>query len=332
MISLVELCTLFALNSGMTISNQADMIFFPNKETAKLGENDTALALVKAERKRQDFFLILSQLQNLIKDVQLHRGMCLSLLAGSSAFTERIEPLQHTLEKRLYMLESYARETGDILSRQDKENLAQAWQTVRHDWHLDQPLDNFELHNHFIDQLLNMIHRLSRHHAIPIEQHPSATSEEHDTPDSFVVIEVLEFISKHMPLMLENLAKIRGLASHAATLGVVEYEQDRKLRYWVRSAKEKNEQLRHQAKRLESITAHNPLPMLSKIGDYELKVLRFFNVIENDILGGRTMATSGDELFAMATAIIDPYSYIIEAGWQWIRAYHNAELERWFQQ
>ena len=59
-------------------------------------------------------------------------------LAGSQLFHQDFDLLQRQLERRLTSLEVFAAHTG-LLSRRDKENLHNAWRTIRADWQGDLP-------------------------------------------------------------------------------------------------------------------------------------------------------------------------------------------------
>ena len=192
----------------------------------------------KAFRQRSDTLTLVSQLNHLIKAVQKHRGMSMAMLGGNSAFVGEFEVLQKQLEKRLATLETFARETGGILSEKDKENLHLAWQTIRHNWEDDKVNDNFALHSHFVEQLHGMTYSLAKQLERPlaselIEQGDAAQQSQKSVtyPRMFKKIELLNFVAKQLPEMIERLAQVRGLSTYAAATGEVNYESDRKMRY-----------------------------------------------------------------------------------------------------
>lgn len=273
---------------------------------------------------------LIKQLHHMISVVQLHRGMSMSFLGGNTLFDSEIQRLQGQLEKRLLVLETFVAFVDDLVSGLDKRNLHQAWMTIRHDWEDDKLLDNFELHSHFIEQLLAMIGNLAIQleqpllFPLPAEQQEAPEYGSH--PTSFRLRELLNFISRQLPQMIEMLARMRGLASHAATVGQVEYVQDRKLRYLLQCAREQNEKLRHQSRRLGNIW-DKQLPSLGDIASSEMKVLFLFGTVESDILGGQEIIMESHRLFKLATEIIDIYSGIAENGWDLVRRQLDNEME-----
>lgn len=281
-------------------------------------------------QERNNILTLAKQLNQMVTGVQLHRGMSMSLLAGSDVFKDEIIVLQRQLERRLAALEIFARHTGGLLCNRDKQSLDNAWYTVRHDWQEDHLIDNFELHSHFVEQLLDMTNALAQKLVKSLCELPSPVGNDTDPktvyPRAFKQIEVLNFVAQQVPQMIEQIAKIRGLTAYAATVGTVEYTQDRKLRYLIKCAREQNEKLRHQSERLETIT-EGRIPALINVKTYELKLLHLFDLVERDVLGGTTMTTNSHHLFKLATEIIDAYSTIVGEGWTLIRHWMEQDLE-----
>ena len=279
---------------------------------------------------RHNVVTLIKQIHHMISAVQLHRGMSMSLLAGNTLFQADIERLQQELENRLAIIEVFVNQTEGILSSHDKEKLQQAWLTIRHDWHDDTLLDNFELQSHFIEQLMAMIGTLAQRLLEPLPNNGTGIEIEVEKvyPSTFRTLELLNFLSPQFIQLIELLAKIRGLSTHAASAGRVEYMQDRKLRYLVQCAKEHNERSRHQAKRLGTLWG-NQLSSLSDIATSEMKVLFLFNTVEMDILGGTEIAMESHQLFKLASEIIDTYFKILEDGWDVIRCQLDKDMEAW---
>jgi len=290
---------------------------------------------------RHNIITLIQQLHHMVGAVQLHRGMSMSLLGGNNLFETDIISLQRQLERRLGIIETYLEQSESLLPDRDKGNLQQAWLTIRHDWHDDEVLDNFELHSHFIEQLIAMTVGLASRLEAPLSTDGSLMTkntngsktnpdflEANNYPSAFRVIEMLNFISEQLPNMIEFLAKIRGLGSHAASIGKVEYLQDRRLRYFVQCAETQNEKLRHKAKRLNHIWK-GAIPSLADITTMEMKVHFLFDTIKSDILSGHAIATEGHELFRNASEVINAYSKIVESGWDVIRRQLDSDMESW---
>src|SRR5690606_19261770 len=125
-------------------------------------------------------------------------------------------------------------------------------------------------------------------------------------PRMFRQIELLHFATRQAPDMIEQVARIRGLATYAAAKKHCDYHHDRKLRYAISCARTANEKLRQQAARLEGIVG-GEVHSLSMVKTYELKLMFLLNTVKMDILAGNTITAESRQLFGLATEIIDIY-------------------------
>lgn len=288
-----------------------------------------------AYRQREDTLTLVYQLNQMIKAVQKHRGMSMGLLAGNAAFVGDFKVLQRQLERRLATLETFARETGGLLSQRDKENLHLAWETIRHNWQDDDVSDNFELHSHFIEQLHGMIYSLAKQLEKPLSgelvESPALSQGDKEGvsyPRMFKQIELLNFVARQLPDMIEQIAKIRGLSTYAAATGEVHYHNDRKLRFLLQCSRQHSEKIRHQSERLEGIL-DGGIKGLIELKNLELKLIYFLNVVERDVLSGRTITASSHQLFKLATELIDVYWAVVNEGLSLVRKWHEADMENW---
>lgn len=311
---------------------------FASSSAPSLGVNFKEFeSFCTAFRQRQDALSLIKQLNQMAKAVQRHRGMSMALLAGSDLFAGDFAVLQKQVERRLASLEVFAAQTGGLLGDREKENLHSAWQTISADWQDDDVIDNFELHSHFIEQLQAMIMSLAKRLERPVsvaiaEANNLDLPQEESTsyPKMFKQIELLHFATRQAPEMVEQVARIRGLATYAAAKGECDYHHDRKLRYVISCARASNEKLRHQAERLESIL-EGKLPSLSLIKTYELKLMFLLNTVEMDILSGTTISTNSHQLFKLATEIIDIYLKVVDEAMDLITRWHEQDMETWLQ-
>jgi hypothetical protein len=294
-------------------------------------------AFCSAYRQRQDALSLLKQLNQLAKAVQRHRGMSMALLAGNTVFQGDFTVLQKQFERRLAALEAFAELTGGLLSAREKENLHNAWATIRVDWQRDEVIDNFELHSHFIEQLQGMMASIGKAVERPVsmlvaeaENAPVPTEDAKAYPRLFKQIELVQFITAQIPAMIEQIARIRGLATYAAAKGVCDYHHDRKLRYVIACARTQHEKSRHQAERLETILTGG-IPSLPLIKTYELKLMFLMSTVEKDILSGGSIATSSHQVFKLASEIIDVYVKVVEDGLNLLSRWQEEDLEAWLQ-
>ena len=285
--------------------------------------------------KRQNALNLIKLLHQLAKTVQRHRGMSMALLAGSTFFEGDFKKLQLEMEMRLKLLEVFAAKAGELLTDRDRENLHSAWMTVCADWQDDDVVDNFEFHSHFIEQLHAMVTRLAKNLENPISV---VVSEQFDTsfagepgpdyPQVFKHIELLNFLSRELPAMVEQIARIRGLSTYAAAKGHCDPHLANKLRFAISCGREQNEKIRPQAKRLQDIIAELTQP-LSSIKEYELKLLFLLEMVERDVLSGSIISASSHQLFKLATDIIDVYLDVVEHGWSLMQKWQEDDMEQW---
>lgn len=285
-------------------------------------------------RSQRDAIVLLRQLHHMAKAVQRHRGMTMALLAGNKMFEGDFAILQRQVERRLTSLEIFAAAGGDLLSERDQQNLHNAWNTVSADWQNDDVIDNFELHSHFIEQLHSMIAALAKKIERPVS---IAMEEDHgaelvagddSSPKVFKQMELLNFIAKQTPEMVEQLARMRGLATYAAAKGECEYYLDRKLRFALQCVRTQHEKLRLQAERMQTLLA-GAIPSLGNIKTYELKLMFLLNTVDMDVLSGAEISSSSHQIFKLATEIIDVYLKVAEDGFDVITKWHDEDLERW---
>ncbi|MDO6424441.1 lytic murein transglycosylase [Saccharophagus degradans] len=287
-------------------------------------------------RRREDTLTLVHQLNQMVKAVQKHRGISMGLLGGNAVFEGDFVVLQHQLERRLATLETFASSVGGILSDKDKENLHLAWVTIRQNWQDDDLSDNFELHSHFIEQLQGMVYSLAKQLEKPltpelVDAHDLQADEDDSNasyPRMFKQIEVLNFVAKQLPDMIEQIAKVRGLGTYAAATGLVDYPHDRKLRFLLQCSRQQSEKLRHQAERLESIV-RDSIPGLGDLKNLELKLMFLLNTIDKDVLSGTTITASSHQLFKLATDLIDVYWNVVNQGLALVRRWHEDDLEAW---
>jgi len=283
-------------------------------------------------RRREDTLTLVHQLHQMIKAVQRHRGISMGLLAGDQEFLEEFNALQYQLERRLATLEMFAYCTGGLLSDREKENLHHAWITIRQNWQDDELSDNFELHSHFIHQLLAMVFSLAKSLETPLSEKMEEPQESDASsvtyPRVFRRIELLSFIARQMPEMIEQTAKLRGLSTYAASAAKPEEALLRKLRYVLQVTQQQSERVRQQAERLHVILS-GEVPSLKDIKNFELKLMFLINTIENDILLGAGERPNSHQLFSLATEIIDVYWKVVNDGLILVRKWHQDDLDVW---
>lgn len=289
-------------------------------------------------RRREDALSLISQLNQVIKAVQKHRGMTMALIAGNMDFRGDFGILQHQLDRRIAVLQAFIRRSPELITSRQEESLCLSWQTIRQDWQEDKLSDNFELHSHFIEQLQAIVYGLAKvlekplagekflPGEKPLENDESVSYESVSYPQIFKQIEVLNFVAKELPAMIEQIAKTRGLSTFITASGSVDYHHDRKLRYVLRCTRQQSEKLRHQSERLQTVVG-TAIPSLPEINVIELKLIYLMEMVENDVLGGGRIQTKSQDLFQIATDLMDVYWVTVNEGLTLVRRWREEALE-----
>ncbi len=283
---------------------------------------------------------LISQLNHIIKAVARHRGISMGLLAGNKVFERDFQQLQLQLQKRIHVFESFSHKSGGLIGEKDLANLQMSWQTIRDGWQDDRVIDNFELHSHFVEQLISLVLALAKTLESPLASSlPSfasatdgdAENDDCEYPKSAKKIEVLNFACSQLPVMIEFMAKIRGLSTYCAAMGEADESLARKLRFFIDCARERNGKIRHCSERLNDISG-DWFHSLRLINELETKFVYLFSLIENAILSESRAKASASQLFDLATAIIDAYWKIVEEGLYVVRMTHSEELDDWIRE
>lgn len=318
------------------------MTTMPDKEDISLAQESMPLAQDYTQfatlfLAREDALILVEQLNQLMKAVQRHRGISMGLLGGNDAFQDEFEDLQHQLERRLATLEAFA-QSNQLLSPRDKQNLSLAWATIRSNWEGDNLNDNFELHSHFIEQLLAMIISLAKYLEVPLLAPLASGGVSIDAVDTqseafsqsrmLQQIDILTFACKSLPEIIEEVARIRGTAAYSAAVGTMEGLGERKIRYWISALREHAQALRMQSEQLASDTGLG-LVKLQVIKQNEIHLLKFLNTVESALFQGKGGRAEAHKLFNMATDVIEHYWDVVNEALELIQVWHRKDLEAW---
>lgn len=336
-------------------SNSSDELSFhpAEKVGAQNSESHAESSLIRSFLQRENTLVFMHQLNQLVKCAQRYRGLSLGVVSGSDSFKEGFSKIESELERRLITIEAFAHSMDGLLVDKEKENLKLAWNTVRHDWQNDGLEDNFELHTHFVEQVLALTVNLSNRLKQPLWEatdtfssvdvkltgYPKnllspeltaykAANEIYRSPQMFRQIEVLDFVVKSLLTLIECLAKIRGLASYAAAVGSSSGLNGRKLRFLLTTTRAAHEKVLQQSSHLSDRFVQD-MPSLETIKPLELKVLFLLNTVEGDVLSAGPITSEPQHLFDLATDVISVYWSVVNDGLGLIRTWHSESLDDW---
>ncbi|AFU98444.2 hypothetical protein [Simiduia agarivorans] len=141
----------------------------------------------------------------LIGLLQMHRGASLAALGGLENFHQQATALHPQIDTLLAKVAYQAIQTDPA----QWQLITGEWENTRRHWRQDSALANFEIHNFLIEQC----HRLLWQY---VESRPQLGQSEAD-----------EFLFRDVPLHVEGLGQLRGLASYCLTQtpDAAEYQQ-----------------------------------------------------------------------------------------------------------
>ncbi|MCG8673267.1 MAG: hypothetical protein MI867_28015 [Pseudomonadales bacterium] len=254
----------------------------------------------QGQKSARETILLVRSMLGLIACIQRHRGATMALLGGDDRFAERMPPLQKEIALRIDLL---MLEPDEVIEAVDKQNVIGAWKTISHNWQDDAVLENFEYHSHLIEYLLRML----RGKGDIIVQHFNLFAELLNDPLAIKVISQLNALAcTSIPDCFELLAKLRGLATHAAASHKCDSFTKGRMDF---SLKELN---RLTAKM--DLLIHDLDEPLQKylIPGNELaqaKVKRDYltHLLSNDIIEGVSITVDSEMIYRVTTEIIDTY-------------------------
>ncbi|GAB3092753.1 hypothetical protein G8770_05700 [Aestuariicella hydrocarbonica] len=287
-------------------------------------------AVTRVYRERHSILTLMRQLNRLVNAIQRHRGVSLAHLAGDGLFMEDVNQVQAQVNKRLLVLRNTCDQFDHLVSPREQENIQHGWNTVCHNWEGDALLENFEYHSFLIEQLLQMSVRLANRLEEPLMSASglSATVEPANPVHSELI---LPLVCRNVPELIEQLARIRGLATHAAVVGDCDAEHDKKLQYWLQCAERQNRELIHQIDGIRH-EIKNSWKTLTELKNYELKLAFFLNTISKDIIHGDCAKADARQLFVLGSEIIEAYVDAVDGGISLLQTGLEKELEGWLVQ
>lgn len=278
--------------------------------------------ITRAYRERHSVLTLMRQLNRLVNAIQIHRGVSLAHLAGDGLFTDDVTQVQSQVNQRLRVLNTSIEFFEALVPPQEQENIQHSWNTVCHDWEGDALLENFEYHSFLIEQLLQLSAGLGRRLDEPLGGATEVLARSNsDDP-------VLDLVCRKVPELIEHLARIRGLATHAAVVGVCDEDHQKKLQYWLQCVERQNRELIQAIDRLEP-RIKNHWRSLAELKNYELKLAFFVNTVAKDLVQGAGKKSDARQLFTLGSEIIDAYVEGVDGGIALLHDRLEGELEAW---
>ncbi len=250
-----------------------------------------------------------------VRVVQQHRAATNAALAGNPFFESKTRVLAREVNARFKELERQQAECVDVIDERQWEDIRNAWQTVHLQWRQDEIIENFELHSHLVKQLLDYISILGNKAEDLIE-----TGSQHQALSHYVLNDV--------PAFIEMLGQIRALGTSTAVVGVMDDACEMRLRFLMGQLQKQQIKVKQQAQHL----SQEALDITSSLIDAllcEPKLERLTGIVMHDLLSGREIVTSADEIFTLSTQIIDAHYNVMNEGLRLLRLSMDRRMQAW---
>lgn len=250
-----------------------------------------------------------------VRVVQQHRAATNAALAGNPFFESKTRVLAREINARFKEIERQQEGCPEIIESRQWQDTRNAWQTVHLQWRQDEIIENFELHSHLVKQMLDYITILGNKAECLIE-----TGSQHQALSHYVLNDIPSFI--------ELLGQIRALGTSTAVVGVMDEACEMRVRFLMGQLAKQQTKVKQQAQHL----SQEALEITSSLIDAllcEPKLERLTGIIMHDLLSGRDIVTSADEIFTLSTSIIDAHYNVMNEGLRLLRLSMDKRMQAW---
>jgi len=258
---------------------------------------------------------LVRHLSLLLIEAQKHRGASMAVLEGNEHFSEKVLAVQGSIAHLIELISLLDRQSGGLVA-DEWDMISRDWQELIQHWREDTVLANFEFHSHFIERIINLIwtlvqqaHYFSTPARATLEQGTKETDPVlcYSERNHYVLVKIA---LKLMPEMLENIAKLRGLATHACVRGSCDLDAQARFNHLQQMLNLNKETLRRESSQLQH-EALRAIPSLPSILLHEHKLVKLQRLINDEIVIADRISIESLDMFDFATEIIAIYSQII---------------------
>jgi hypothetical protein len=258
---------------------------------------------------------LVKALYELVRVIQQHRAATNGALAGNPFFESKTRILAREVNSRFKELERIQQTSPDLYDDRKWDDVCNAWQTVHLQWRQDEIIENFELHSHLVKQVLTYIAQLGQKAESLIETnfHNQALS---------------HYVFEDLPWFIELVGQIRALGTSAAVVGKLDEPSEMRLRFLLGQLQKQQVKVKDQAQRFSQEAIEITTSLIDALL-CEPKLERLYGIINHDILSGREIVTSADEVFTLSTSIIDAHYNVMNEGLRLLRLSMDKRIQAW---
>lgn len=249
---------------------------------------------------QQNSMLSVKLLCRLTRAVQKHRGASLACLDGDIKFAPAVLSLQNQIEKYLAALDTVTRGIKQpLLNQSFFSNVRIEWATIAEGWQRDNVVQNYEFHCHLVEAIrIVSRHLVSDHLMKPLSCNESSFRAEFET----VLITLIDTI--------ELIAKLRGLATHVATLKSRNGDLYSRIGFLLKTIPQENSALYHTLQAMEDTSLR--VSGMNRLALQQTRVSNLLDEIQTEIVNSDQINIDAGQLFEQATTIIDTYWQILD--------------------
>ncbi len=290
-----------------------------NQDTVSRAKETAAITSVARYLHQLRAITIIRHLIPVIIVSQQHRGASLALLEGDKAYQGKVVEFQNEIEYRLTTLQLLNQELSRPVNDLELEHLRQEWINIRA-WSGGKVLENFNLQSHFIEKQMKLVWRAkekTNYFYIGV----SKTNTYRDTNDSEIndgYALLIQFILHETLELIELLAKTRGLSTHAMVIGTCDSDHYSWLEYLLREINIKKERFRNLFQTLQKYMLSD-IPCLADLQMQDSRMVQLVQFVEKNILRQSLIKQDSQEIFNMATAIIQSHTELVYQGLDFIQ-------------
>jgi hypothetical protein len=271
-------------------------------QAAKAAEDNRTLMLLRLCHERRNVVALTQQFLKLMSDLQQHRGLTTSIIAGNSGFEKQWAQVTLRMDRRLLYIGTWDSVIEHIVPG-GMQGVRQEWQVIRADWRDETALQNFELHTHLISKLQQLVRQISRWLG---DSHGSSTDARLPRMDR----RIFDFTFQSLTGHIENLAMLRGLSAYAMSVGNPGSEQLARMEFLIKNTRLFQREIRAFSADLSAVTLRQ-LPGLMQAQINEPVFEEWLRAIPV-ALAGRGGRGGAEALFAQGSSVIEHYTRLEE--------------------
>jgi len=258
---------------------------------------------------------LVKSLYEQVRVIQQHRAATNGALAGNPFFESKTRVLAREVNARFKELERMQLDQPELHNDVRWDDVCNAWQTVHLQWRQDEIIENFELHCHLVKQVLDYIAELGHKAEGLIETNFHNQALGH-------------YVFEDLPWFIELLGQLRALGTSAAVVGKLDDPTEMRIRFLLGQLQKQQVKVKEQAQRFSQEAIEITTSLIDALL-CEPKLERLYGILHHDILSGREIVTSADEIFTLSTSIIDAHYNVMNEGLRLLRLSMDKRIQAW---